>query len=77
MGDGNPTNGERVQLAWKHPSGCQKKVFSSSRKVFNNSGLLDAALSALSFILFYVAHTGTKQNPVKAVSLSLNGLFLL
>lgn len=27
MGDGNPTSGERVQIAWKHPSDCHKKVF--------------------------------------------------
>jgi len=42
--DGNPTSKERVPVAGKHPADCQRKGFFCSRKVFNNSGLLDAAL---------------------------------
>lgn len=61
MGGGNLTSGKRVQIAWKHPSDFQRKDFSCSRKVFNNSGLLDTALTGLSFVLFS-QHTQSQKN---------------
>lgn len=39
----------------------RRRFLPPSRKVFNNSGLLDTALSGLGFVLFFLVHTHTKE----------------
>lgn len=67
MGDGNPTRGGRVPNAWKYPWPSEES-FSSSRRAFNNSGLLDAALQAW-FLFCFSQHTDTKEKNRKQLKL--------